>query len=223
MYKLDKLQNIDPHFRDYYWLQSEACFRLANTLYLIRQEQGATHMINTLLFTVLLCCARRSLQDINEGVFSADRRRWFKLEDDLRLYIVLLVRPKIDELAFEKTYAFLWWDEYAPSMSDAHKECIICLNTGSSIPCQDHQSCELYREFLRDEVSIFLESDIGYNNALWHFPRLVGGTPINGVNCCDSCRCDWVESIRESRSFAVDELLDVYIDAWEAHPVPQAV
>lgn len=179
-------------------------------------------MLNVLLFTILLCCAKRPLHDINKGVLDLDRRRWFNLENDLRLCIILLMRPKIDELAHSKTYAFLWRDEWAPAMNDDHKDCTRCQHLpelGSSILCNTHRDCETYRKLLEDEVAIFLDSETGYDNALWHFPSLVEGKPIKGVNCCESCRENWVYSISESRGLAVDELMDVYVDAWKARYV----
>ena len=216
LHKLDRLQTIDPHLRDFYWLQSEACFCLANTLYRLKQSHGPAEVINVLLFTILLCCARCPLRDIDKGVLDSGRRRLSRLDDTLRSYVVCFIHPKLDEIACSITYTFLWQDMWAPESTNEHRNCTKCAKLGTGNLCGEHQDCEVYREMLKDEVLVYLDMERGYNHALWHFPNLVGGKPIHGLNCCESCRTNWIHRIRNARSLAVDVLKDLYAEAWES-------
>ncbi|CAL1707145.1 unnamed protein product [Somion occarium] len=52
---------------DYYWLQSDICFRLTNALCALRKQQDYSIILDTLIFTLFLCCATRPHQDIYTG------------------------------------------------------------------------------------------------------------------------------------------------------------
>ena len=105
---------------------------------------------------------------------------------------------------------------WAPESTNEHRNCTKWAKLDTRNLCGEHQDCEVYREMLKDEVLVYLDMERGYNHALWHFPNLVGGKPIHGLNCCESCRTNWIHRIRNARSLAVDVLKDLYAEAWES-------
>ncbi|CAL1707142.1 unnamed protein product [Somion occarium] len=204
-----------PQIQRHYWLNSDVCFRLLNALANIRNEIDDYTQVDDLWFGLLLCCATRPFEDIDQGIVDLDGN-WWELDPELREFILHKARPSLDYIARKMTYGFIWNIKYHPLYLDTHR---LRGTTSSGIRkkwpkrvSKAHlaKQCQRFRGDLKGEVDMFRDAHTGYVNPFWIPLTFRAGKLLECVTCCRECRETWMTYIEEGRTRGWQEVLSLF-------------